>query len=232
MRAFTRYIVHRTSYIARRKMTPDQRKRFDKLRVESFFVLDHSTGRSPAELYRFNVSGSKSARYTVSILSSGAVSCTCMDARIAAKKAGVACKHCCFVMTRVLKYPEHCGFYDTCRFSPGPDLDGLASKVAALGASLDVNAFNADIARTRARDDADEFSGYREPDQGAECAVCYTELVCCPEPSCARRPLVGCPTCRNAMHLDCATEWTSFKKTCPFCRSPAWERFGRRRSRR
>ena len=218
MRAYTAFTAQRTP-----AMTPEQRKRFDKLRTESFFVLGRSTGRSTAELYRFDVSGSKRTKYSVVFHASGTVSCTCMDSKMAAKKAGVMCKHCCFVMTRVLKYPEHGSFYETYRFA-GSDLDDFASKVVALGATLDVDALNADLARARAsaRDDAfdDEFSRYREPDPGAECAVCYTELSCA-------RPLVGCPTCQNAMHVDCATKWTSYKKTCPFCRSTAWKSFGR-----
>ena len=88
-------------------MNHSQKKRYDKLFTEPFYLLNTSYEN---DTYIFYMSGSKQDVYTVTIYNDanssqglGEIICNCPDMSSWAKRQHVVCKHCCFILFKVLK---------------------------------------------------------------------------------------------------------------------------------
>jgi hypothetical protein len=124
-------------------------------------------------------------------------SCDCPHA-----KKGNQCKHIIYVMSRVLKAPEHIAYQ-------------LALTTAELREVLK-NAPPIPGVETDPTDAAGEQDGNRKPIEG-ECPICYDDL----QPGTDN--IVYCKaSCGNNVHRDCMQKWIAISKgkaTCPYCRA-------------
>ena len=167
---------------------------------------------SAGTLIRFTVSGSQRTNYVVTMMSSGTMACSCMDAAIHCRRKGIVCKHVCFLLYRVM-HCENLDFFGTMKLSddimqrisltaitgralhPVSDIDKLASSLASLNFS--------EVKRSVRDDD--------------ECPVCYDML--------SNGANLGCPDCGNAIHKACADKWLQTASTCVYCRSTVWAKY-------
>lgn len=124
-------------------------------------------------------------------------SCDCPHA-----KKGNQCKHIIYVMSRVLKAPEHIAYQ-------------LALTTAELREVLK-NAPPIPGVETDPTDAAGEQDGNRKPIEG-ECPICYDDLEL------GTDNIVYCKaSCGNNVHKDCMQKWIAISKgkaTCPYCRA-------------
>ena len=86
-------------------MNNSQYKRYAKLSIEPFYLLNK---KYEDNKYIFDMSGSQQDIYTVTIYDNtseyqGKITCNCPDMNSWAKKQHVVCKHCCFILFKVLK---------------------------------------------------------------------------------------------------------------------------------
>ena len=82
------------------KLKFDQKKRIEKSLNERFFLVDYS---DMANKLCFNICGTTGNIYKITInTNSKNISCNCPD-NIRCRQLKCLCKHCCFVLIRVLK---------------------------------------------------------------------------------------------------------------------------------
>ena len=89
-------------------MNFEQKKRFDKVFNEEFYLLNYENNK-------FNISGSTKNVYTVDFFTCtdqnnintkyGSFYCNCPDMKSHARKNNVYCKHICFIYKKIGKSP-------------------------------------------------------------------------------------------------------------------------------
>jgi hypothetical protein len=215
-----------------------QSTRLGKMYTEPLFLLatpttslsgPHSTAA------RFSVSGSTGTKHTVTLTGDGKIDCTCLDARIHARRANCACKHVCFVVFRAMGFAD-LSFFQRDR-TLTPEQVRKCVEVAAGRLGMDSSAM-------RPNEEKEEgcphhaTSGisavqFKTPAKDIvpdvdECPICYDVLL---EPGTTietvgplAQMLRWCPACHNALHYGCVAKWIANapKPTCVMCRSPAW----------
>ena len=193
--------------------------RFKKVSREPFYLLDASPSRD--QEFAFVMSGSTGSPYKMSI-SQNKISCSCMDAALNCRRLGLACKHMCFLVSRVfdLQQDSIVEYLLTLRLS--------TANMAAIAIE-----YNRIPTGPRNRPLGDAFSSMKlttttdMPDFGKvarnfeDCPICY-----CPG---LQGDVVGCPDCGNGLHGECAKRWLahSAHATCVYCRSPVWKEYGK-----
>jgi len=195
-------------------MKYDQQRRYNKIYTDEFYLLDHKSTNINTEFYEFAISGSTRSVYKVKLYTSGKTFCTCPDFLGHAKRAGCVCKHVCFVMARVLKYNDET-FYDTLTF----DYEQIRDICLCL--EIDTSLINLSLKDQYidAERNKPDFTKYRTLLEEAECPICYTEFD-------DKEKLLGCPACKNAVHVKCMEKWLTIKKTCAYCRNDVWKHYG------
>ena len=229
--------------LVRHHCSPAQFTRFRKVSREPFYVLEASQASHAS--HAFVVSGSTGSPYrmTVSVTAGdddaaagavGRIRCSCMDAALNCGRLGVACKHMCFLVSRVFRLDAEAvkTYLSTLRLRPA-DLAAIAAlgairtgrAAAAQAASEDDLLCEAFSSKARVREGDAELPDFlavkRPPEPGDDCPVCYCELVA------GSGTLVGCPDCGNGLHAECARRWLAHSPaaTCVYCRSTVWKKY-------
>ena len=215
--------------------SPHQLARFKKLYEDPFYLYEmRATPQSPHTVATMTMSGSQQHLYNMVVKRSGHVTCSCFDSSI---HGGLACKHVCFFVYRVVKLLDNLSF-----MSLGANGTLSASDLEAVQRHADSRATdwteNGSISGViREGDEIDriimanqthqthpvlprEFVMMERPlTEDSECPVCY----CAFDES--NGDFLGCPTCGNPVHTECARRWLAMAPhaTCIMCRSNKWE---------
>ena len=202
-------------------MNSQQEKRYAKLRTERFYLLDRSVRD---ENLQFHISGSTRNVYTVTVYpNSASVFCSCPDARSWAKKHKCVCKHCLFILYRVLKVFDRTDhpFFDRLWFTP-EELECIQLSTEYLQAHLDNTVVDRHLShRYTSIGTATTQNDYTPTirfDADDLCGVCFLELENDHADQC-----MACPTCKKSAHKDCIEKWiSSGQQLCVYCRQDVW----------
>lgn len=209
----------------------EQEKRYNKIFTDKFFLLDI---KEQGDNYEFAISGSTANVYKMKLhAATRTMSCDCPDASSHAKRYNVLCKHCCFILIRVLKmdvgtFEQDIFANPTLCFSPEVfwEVHGNVKRLVTTGRyARDV----IDPTLTKKFKDmqqgvsADIYKLQKDLDDDDECVICFENLA-----TANRDDLVECPNCHNAIHKFCMSKWLgSGYKTCVYCRSDIWAHYGK-----
>lgn len=224
----------------------EQSRRLERMRREPLYLLDASavianegSDRDDGAVLRYHVSGSTGTLYTVSV-ERRRLSCTCPDFTTGARRHGVECKHCCFVVYRVLGDAFAAQHFDAARRRRIGDDQWrrLCDRTRRLHQHQ--HSHNGDSPATSGGSGNDEqpydwthdpawrqatglvsAADYDADATGAElqCAICFDELRAAAG---STQLLVQCGTCSKCVHRSCADQWvrTGDHDCCVYCRSP------------
>lgn len=212
-------------------MDYEQEKRYKKIYTDKFFLLDIT---EHGDDYEFAISGSTANVYKMTLhANSHTMSCDCPDASSHAKRHNVLCKHCCFILIRVLKmdvgtFEQDIFAHSALRFSPEVfwEVHGNVKRLVTTGRyARDI----VDPTLTKKFKDLqqginqDVYKLQKALDDDDECVICFENLA-----AANRNYMVECPNCHNAIHTFCMTKWlASGYTTCVYCRSDIWAHYGK-----
>mgnify|MGYP002641486633 CR=1 FL=1 len=232
-------------------MNHSQKKRYDKLFTEPFYLLNTSYEN---DTYIFYMSGSKQDVYTVTIYNDanssqglGEIICNCPDMSSWAKRQHVVCKHCCFILFKVLKcftinsnkvyINDGHNIIVTDFFNQlwlvQTELDLVGKRFEKI--TLTNNEYTNDKLITKYNKlmgDVDSgkvvltFEGKdntKTISPEDECPICSCELL---DDKNAIDKLLACPICHTYIHKECMHIWINHcHNTCVYCRSDIWKRY-------
>lgn len=192
----------------------NQTKRFNKLKTDAFYLLNRE---NTTQNLKFHISGSTKNIYTVVIdKKSNSIDCDCPDGKYASKNLNVKCKHCLFVLVRVLRLFKDCtdDFFTTLKFSPS-QLESIVEKYDQLDKRLDESLIDINLTK---KFEQIKNNTTPEPSQPTVkpdscCGVCFDDLI--PEKA---SEYEFCDRCGNAAHTDCVKAWMRQHDTCMYCR--------------
>jgi len=196
-----------------------QQKRINKSLAETFYLLEQSNSGSETAVWK--IAGSTNNVYTVKLflklsLETGDVycfECDCPDGQIHTRKFNCVCKHVCFILLKVLKYPLR--DYNTSNifnlqvffsklYMGTSHMQEIVSRMQNCQIDIEDNL----VCQFRQLQMEEKTNTIRPE----ECPICFE----------ANGPdIVTCFTCKNSVHLICMNRWSSIKKTksCVFCRA-------------
>ena len=199
-----------------------QLKRLDRMRRERHYLLDLKLEKEKSVL---SISGSTGNIYTIQIDQNG-IECDCPDFCGYAEADGYYCKHCCFVIYRILSSNLTSNDVDPRRISKEKLAiwqEALAKKSPTQLSHVISPILCQKYAKMCKSDNTDlpKF-GLVSIDQCKKkekledsCGICYEDLQ-------GAQMLVECGECFNLLHKDCADIWLrkGTVETCVYCRAP------------
>ena len=202
-----------------------QLTRIARMQSEPIYLME-CVGRRDQDL-AFHISGSTRNTYTVTIQkNSGDIKCSCPDARSHAAHQKVVCKHCCFVLLRILRIIEvrdhtsASGFFDSLQLSP-QELAAAARAFAHISRSgvetsplptLAQSSSSSPPVPKMATRYSTSLLDVKPVKEGDTCPICFDDLM---GTACS-----ACGTCKNSLHTQCLQKWIDMgKHTCVLCRS-------------
>lgn len=215
----------------------EQATRLERMYREPLYLMDIGSDN------KFTMTGSTGNLYTVTINAAATSAtalapCTCPDAKMHARRAGVVCKHGCFVLLKVLRLPQKTLYtfpvdesaistaLETCRSRHWGHLTDAEYQMryAAYLAQQQQSSLPFSSSASSSSSSASSSSAIMSPFAVSEdaaiddaCAICLDAMV---PVECAR-----CPGCRNYFHTNCISIWLAVggvnraQKKCPLCRS-------------
>ena len=209
-------------------MNSHQLNRYQKLSYEPIYLLDitEETNRTV-----FQVSGSTANVYKVVIyFNNKTIYCTCPDNTVHCKRVGCICKHCCFVLCKVLRvFDTSSAFFNgrlTFNDTEEQKIRDAIKKVNLTNSDyinpelLDLYK-NEETTTTTTQNKDELYLQKRTTTDDDLCAICYDGFT-------SNVKNVECPACHNVMHKGCIEKWLSMdKKTCVYCRSEVWKNYSR-----
>jgi hypothetical protein len=199
-------------------MNIKQKERIAKMYNEPFYLLDIKK----EDKYIFTISGSTANLYRV-IIHNNRISCDCPDGTLWSKKFNCICKHCCFVLIKVLKMkvPElNNDILSTLEFG-----DNIYAKVIEKTNNIINNFSNLDCVNQNyinkfkniKPDNKKTYVVDKEINKDDDCGICFDSIGNNID------ILIECPDCKNVIHKLCMEKWLNCgNKTCVFCRSTSW----------
>lgn len=191
-------------------MNDNQYKRFKKLSSEPFYLLEYDQN------FVFKISGSTKNIYTVSINAfSKTINCDCPDSISWAKKCNCVCKHCLFILYRVLKIYNTLDvpFFNTLHFNDS-DMKLINTSFQLLPYHLDPNAINDDlvIKYKNLQSDNPIQNELVVIEPGDICGICFIDIE-------ESNDIYVCQICKKVTHKVCINKWfDSGLKLCVYCR--------------
>ena len=199
-------------------MNSEQLIRIDKTFNEPLYLLD--TNKVENKLV-YKISGSTNNIYNVQIyFNSRRIYCNCPDSKKWARIHNVICKHCCFILLKVLKMSHQSDFFNNYILS-NEQLEELKIKTNNLNLSNN-NEFvnqnyiqkfkeltnnpnnNKNIKTIVLKENYDNF-----------CAICYDEFT--DITNIVKH--IQCKQCMVILHKICLQKWLNMgNSTCPYCR--------------
>lgn len=192
-------------------MDPQQKKRFNKVFKDKFYLIHRNI---KGKILEFKMSGSTSNLYTVTIKDKE-IRCDCPDMKSWAKRFDCVCKHCCFVLHKVLDmFDEYSYFFDTLIFTD-TEMKEIRKKTISL------NMKNNILVNQQFRKKYKELisgetklkSYDRTKEVGDEdlCAICLDNFY-------DKKHDFQCPVCNNLTHKECVNNWFDHHDECVYCR--------------
>jgi hypothetical protein len=185
-----------------------QKRRISKLLTQRFFLLRHNNSLNES-IIKLKISGSTGNVYTIEV-KPNKISCDCPDYISHFKRYRVLCKHICFVICRICKIEDE----DIFSF-----LEFSENHYEILKARLN-EGFNDDIVDVVLSKKLETLEINKNTiitprNMDEDCLICYEKI------SGDMTGLVCCYLYRNAIHKECAIQWskTSQQNKCVICRS-------------
>lgn len=194
--------------------------RYDKIFSESFYLLNKTQYDNKL---CFDISGSSSNIYKVNIYyGSKMIYCNCPDAKKWAKNHGVICKHCCFILFKVLKLNSETykSYLDVLIFTPS-EVETIKEAFQKINMNNQEEFINQEyIEKHRQllvkKQDNQSQSLIPKQSQDNLCCICYDEF----EDISNQNKNKQCKVCLTILHKSCLNKWlSSGNNTCPYCRS-------------
>lgn len=197
-------------------MSTPQYQRVERMYNEPLYLINVEN-----DALQYRVTGSTGNLYTVKINIGvdnilDVLKCDCPDARMHAQRNGVLCKHCCYVLLKVLRLPEIFIVRNV------PDNELLLTHVEQLRSRTWSHLSNAEYQHKYQsllngnNTTSSPFDVAEDAQIEDVCVICLDDMT--PQ-ECSR-----CPGCRNYMHQDCIKIWlrartsANISRTCPLCR--------------
>lgn len=201
-------------------MKSQQIIRYDKIFSESFYLLNKTQHDNKL---CFDISGSSSNVYKVNIYyGSKMIYCNCPDAKKWAKNHNVICKHCCFVLFKVLKlHVENYEPYLNILIFTSNEIQNIKEAFQKINMNKCEDFINEDYIKKHQQilqNSQNDQTQRLTPKQSQDnlCCICYDEF----EDISNQKENRQCKVCLTILHNTCLNKWlSSGNNTCPYCRS-------------
>ena len=193
--------------------------RLNKINFEEFYLLEKNHNNNKLI---FKICGSTKNVYETKIyFKSRMIFCNCPDSKSWAKRHGVICKHCCFVLFKVLKISINREDYFKKLFFNETDIEEIKSKYE----KINLNNLDQDFLK---KEYLDKFKNINNKDSDNDnivlkdkeeyCVICYDNFDYSKELS--KKEIYQCDICKKILHLKCISKWCKMgHHNCPYCRS-------------
>lgn len=203
-----------------------QRRRYEKIFWEKFYLLEKKiTGKNT----QFCISGSTANIYTITInFKDKDIFCNCPDMKNEKMcEKEYICKHCCFILFKVLKCINVDETLIFINFHLSDDeIKKIKKKIKILDINLNEDFVNLDLLnkyknlslkdKDRGKDNV-EGTTYIPNDT---CIICFEDFLE------EKTTFLICPECRNIVHKKCIEKWINMgKKSCVYCRAKVWKNY-------
>ncbi len=216
------------------KMSYYQKSRFYKVYQEQFFLLNIE--KYP-ENFKIDVSGSSKNIYSIYIYeNTRKIKCNCPDMKSWASYNRCVCKHCCFLLFRVLKLWELGDFFENLEFSEELFPEIMIKLFILLNKLNNINhdddapllkeITNKDILdkynkilekKEEKKEEIDNKYNSKKVINDDLCPICFIDFI-------KDDILLDCPECKKSIHKSCMEKWLSLgKNQCVYCRSNVWK---------
>ena len=194
-------------------MNIQQLLRIDRIYNDSIYLLNKEQYTNK---FVFDISGSTNNIYKVQIyLSSKMIFCDCPDAKGWCKKNNVICKHCCFILIKVLKLNDYEQYFKSLILSDN-ELEYIKTSFNNLDLKNNNSFINGNYIKRFREIDLDNSSIVLKDNYEKNCVICYDEL----EDITNLTKNKQCNCCYKIIHKNCLQKWIDMgKKTCPYCRN-------------
>ncbi len=205
-------------------MNYQQQKRYNKIFTENLYLLDKKYDK---DNMIFQMSGSTANIYKIIIYSNTKnIICNCPDMKSWAKSYNCICKHCCFIIFRVLQCftTQQTNFFNILYFTD-IEINCMKDKFNKLTMTNNENYVdnilikkfqNIDI-----KNNNNKFIQNREINDEEYCIICFEDFI-----ENNKKNNVECPICHNIIHNQCMKKWIKMGKiNCVYCRSDVWKNF-------
>ncbi len=169
------------------------------------------------ETFIFDVAGSTANLYVITIVDN-TITCNCPDMKRAHYR--YICKHCCFVLLKVLKLELEDEFYKKFIFDEKrmKNVNDKFTEIIMKNAEyIDkdlIEKYNLSTEDGKSID----FTQNRETGDEDMCIICFSDFD--------HNNNIQCPICRNIIHEDCMKKWLSTgASNCIYCRSSIWKKY-------
>lgn len=212
-----------------------QRRRYEKIFYEKFYLLEKKTIDKNIQFF---ISGSTANVYTITIdLEDKYIFCNCPDMKNEKMyERGYICKHCCFILLRVLKCIDICNTLLFTYFELSEDeIKNIEKKIRNFNISTSDDFVNIDLLdkyrnlslkdenskNSRNSGNNTEIDNYIPNDT---CIICFEEFNILKKGDKKNDNITNCPKCRNITHKKCIEKWINMgKNTCVYCRANVWK---------
>ena len=205
-----------------------QNKRLKKADRERFYLIDKKYEKI-GNNFNWLISGSTYNIYHVNFNSrTKLISCNCPDSKTWSKKQDCMCKHCCYVVTKVL---DKCINLHTSNIFKDKIFSSEEANIISdnfISEKINFNPIDHeyDVVLSQYRknliEDAKPCQFKSVCEKNDECPICYENF----SSDCDR---VTCPDCKNTFHKNCMEQWLrSGNQQCPYCRSDKWKSYFKR----
>ena len=165
----------------------------------------------------FDISGSTNNIYKVQIyFISKMIFCDCPDAKGWCKQNNIICKHCCFILIKVLKLKNYDEYFKSLILSD-KELEYIKTCFNNLDLKNNNSFINGNyIKRFREIDFDNNGSIVLKDNYEKMCVICYDDL----EDITNLTKNKQCKCCYKIIHKKCLQKWIDMGgKTCPYCRN-------------
>ena len=195
-------------------MNIQQLLRIDRIYNDSMYLLnkEHYTNK-----FVFDISGSTNNIYKVQIyFPSKMIFCDCPDAKGICKKHKLLCKHCCFILIKVLKLKDYEQYFKSLILSDN-ELEYIKTSFNNLDLDNNNSFINDNYIKRFSEIDLNRNSSIVLKDNYEKiCVICYDIL----EDITNLTKNKQCKRCYKIIHKNCLQKWIDMgKKTCPYCRN-------------
>lgn len=190
-------------------MKVQQLVRIDKIYNEPIYLL---TKKKEFNKYIFEICGSTKNIYKVQIYTTcKMIYCNCPDAKSYSKTYGVLCKHCCFILLKVLKLNDSESFFNTL----------FLNEIQLIHIESIFNILEFKETDYIKMDYISKFNNLKDHniivklDQELMCIICYDDLEDIENKNINNQ----CKCCLKIFHNKCLNKWLNLgNDTCPHCR--------------
>ncbi len=217
-------------------MNLQQKQRYNRIFEEDLYLLDKKYNQTNMI---FHISGSTANVYKVTInWNNNSIYCSCPDMKTWAASYHCVCKHCCFVIFRVMKCftLNQTNFFKSLHFSR-EEINLLKNKFDIMTFNNDDDFINSEYIYkylnlesekdVKSISEDNRFIQKRNTKDDEYCIICFEEFngnnSKNDNDNDNDNKNVECPICHNIIHDKCMKKWIKMGKiSCVYCRSDIW----------